>query len=75
MLNFSVYILEFGKWDYRAHLVDMPAEKVEEFWMYYEQFARKAEKDSALHNDEGTVFIVDWDGFTLTHYATGPGKG
>ena len=42
--------------------------------MYYEQCARRAERDSALHNGEGTCFIVDWDGFSLKHYAAGRGE-
>ena len=69
----AVYVLEFGKWNYRK-FSQMSAEKVEEFWMYYEQCARRAERDSALHNGEGTCFIVDWDGFSLKHYAAGRGE-
>ena len=51
----------------------MPAEKVEEFFMYYEQFYRRARRDSELHHDDGVAIILDWDGFTLSEYASGPG--
>ena len=52
----------------------MPKEQVEEFWKYYEQYARRLEKDAALCNNQGTVFIADWDGFSLGHYASSSGK-
>ena len=52
----------------------MPKEKVEEFWKYYEQYARRLEKDMAMSKGQGTVFIVDWDGFSLAHYASRSGK-
>ena len=71
--NVPVYVVEFGKWDYRS-LVQMSPKKIEEFWMYFEQCARRAERDSASSNNEGTVFILDWDGFNLKSYASARGR-
>ena len=70
---FAVYVMEFGKWNYRA-LTHLSPEQIEDFWMYYEQCARRAERDSALRKNGGNVFLLDWDGFSLANYASGPGK-
>ena len=53
----------------------MPKEKVQEFWKYYEQCVRRAERDSRLNGSTtGTVFLTDWDGFELRNYADEPGE-
>ena len=53
--------------------MEYPRSLVEEFWMYYEQHARRLERDAAINNDDGVVTIVDWDYFSLTHFATAEG--
>ena len=68
-----VYIVPFGKWNYRT-LMEFPKNLEEEFWKYYEQHARRLERDAAVNNDDGVVAIVDWDCFTLAHFATPEGK-
>lgn len=65
--------MEFGKWNYRE-LAHKPKEIIDEFWKYYEQFARRAESDGALNKDQGNVFILDWEGFSLTNYASPQGN-
>ena len=66
-----MYVVQFGKWDYRA-LADKPKEKRTEFWAcYFEQFIRRGMKDGG---EEGTVEIVDFDGFSLSHHASKDGE-
>lgn len=65
--------MDFGKWNYRdlAHKSD---EKIEEFWKFYEQYILRIERDAAVNNHQGVVFILDWDGFSLGNYASARGK-
>ena len=65
-----VYVPEFGKWDFRH----WPADRMDEFWKYWEQYVRFHERDAKLNGDQGAVCIVDWDGFELTHHASPNGK-
>ena len=65
--------MEFGKWNYRD-LAHKPPEFIDEFWKYYEQLARRQERDAAMNKDQGVVLILDWDGFSLTNYASQQGN-
>ena len=73
MLAFTVHIVGFGKFDLRG-LAASPREKIEEFWISYERWTRIQERDAALNNDQGFVLIVDFDGFSLGHYASSNGE-
>ena len=66
-----MYVVDFGKWDYRD-LAEKPKERLTEFWtFYYEQFVRRQKKDAG---EEGMVEIVDWDGFRLSNHASKDGE-
>ena len=69
---FIVYVVQFGKWDFRGW-AQKPEEKVEEFWKYFEQYVKRHEKDGERNGGEGVVDIVDWDGFSLSHHASKKG--
>ena len=45
-------------------------EKQYEFWKYYEQGSRIQENDAAINNNQGIVLILDFDGYTLKHFAS-----
>ena len=62
--HLEVYVVEFGKWNYRA-LDYLGKDKREELYKYFEQLSRRAERDAAICDDHGTSFIADWDGFAL----------
>ena len=51
-----------------------PKEKQDEFWKYYEQGSRLQEKDAAMNDNQGIVLILDFDGFTLKHFASKDGS-
>ena len=68
----TVYIAEFGKFNFRA-MAAMPEEWKAEVWKGWEQWTRLMERDSALNNGEGIVIIVDFDGFSLANYASPEG--
>ena len=68
-----MYVLEFGKWNYRD-LARKPEEKIQEFWKYFEQYARRVQRDAAVNNHQGTACITDYDGFRLAEYASSSGK-
>ena len=70
-LNSAVYIVEYGKWNPRE-FTQLSKEKVQELLKFYEQFVRRGERDGSLNNNQGVVVIVDYDGFGLKHYASGP---
>ena len=61
-----VYATDFGKWNYR----EWPAERIEEFWKYFDQMVRFHERDAKLSGGQGVVSIVDFDGFELNHHAS-----
>ena len=65
-----MYVVEYGHWDYR----DWPADRLDEFWKYYERVVRLCERDAKLSGGEGMVAIIDFDDFQLTHYASSKGK-
>ena len=71
--HFSVYILEFGNFDYRKW-AEKPVEKQDEFWKAYEQWIRFMERDAALNGGQGTVFIADFEGHSLSSYASKSGN-
>ena len=68
-LHSLVYVTEFGKWNYRH----WPTARVDEFWKYHEQLIRLHEKDAKMSGGQGTVCIMDWDGFQLKHHASQTG--
>ena len=49
-------------------------EKQEEFWKAYEQWTRFLEKDGAENKNRGIVYIVDFDEYSLAHYASKAGN-
>ena len=61
---------EFGKWDFRH----WPADRMADFWKYFEQYVRFHERDSKVGGGKGAVCVVDFDGFKLTHHASPNGK-
>ena len=73
MQLWTVYVLEFGNFDFRKWAAK-PQEKQDEFWKAYEQRICFQEKDAALNNDQGIVYIVDFDGYNLAHYASEGGN-
>ena len=76
LLNISwsiVFVMEFGKWDYRG-LADLPQDELDDFHKYYHQFVRRVSREAAANNDQGVVFICDWDGFALRNYASSKGS-
>ena len=73
ILIHAVYLVEFGKWDYRQW-ARKPEEKLVEFWKFFEQFVRRQEKDAKANNGQGMVQLVDWDGFALSHHSSPHGE-
>ena len=69
----QVYILEFGKWSYRA-LGQLSEERREEFWSYFAQLVLRTGRDAKVCNDQGVVYVDDFEGFSLQHYASKTGK-
>ena len=67
----TVYIIEFGKWNYREWALKSD-EKIAEFWTYIEQCIRRHKKDA--DEGKGAVDIVDWDGFSLSNHASKDGE-
>ena len=65
--------MDFGNWNYRD-LAREPEATIKEFWKYFEQYVRRVQRDGALKGHQGTVFLLDWDGFHLEEYASGSGK-
>ena len=70
---YTVHVVEFGKHNFRR-LATQPKEKVDELWKSWEQWTRVMEKDAALNNGQGIVLILDFDGFSLAHYASQEGN-
>ena len=66
----TVYVIEFGNWDYREW-AQKPEEKLNEFWKHFEQHIRRQSKDGG---EDGVVEIVDWEGFSLSHHASRDGE-
>ena len=65
--------MEYGKWNYRE-IAALPADELEAFVKHYEQFIRRVSKAGAENNGQGIVFICDWNGFTLSHFASSGGE-
>ena len=74
-LNLSnpVYVLEWGKWNFRV-LGNLPKDELESYNRYEEKLIRQALKDEAADNGEGVIIIIDWDGFSFTHFASAHGQ-
>lgn len=68
-----MHVLEFGNFDLRKWAAK-PKDKIEEFWRAYEQWLRFQEKDASLNSNQGMVILMDFDGFTLAHFASQQGK-
>ena len=66
----AVYVIEFGKWDYREW-AQKPEEKLKEFWKHFEKHIQLQSKDGG---EDGVVEIVDWEGFSLSHHASRDGE-
>ena len=47
-----------------------PKGKQKEFWKYFAQLFLRAEEDAKMCNGRGDVFIEDFEGFSLKHYAS-----
>ena len=68
----TVHVVEFGKYNFRA-FGKSPEEEFAELSKSWEQWTRVMEKDAALNNGQGIVLIVDFDGFSLAHFASQTG--
>ena len=62
-----VYVLEFGKWSYRA-LGQLSEERRAEFWKYFAQLLLRTQRDATMCNEQGVIYIDDMDTFRLEHY-------
>ena len=62
-----VFVLEFGKWDYRK-ISSLSHEDVVNFHRHAEKLARSMIKAGQDHG--GSVLIADMDNFSLSSYAS-----
>ena len=69
----TVHVVEIGVVYFRKW-ASSPRQKQEEFWKSYDWWTRVEERDAALNNNQGVVFILDYAGYTLKSMASVEGN-
>ena len=64
----------YGRRNFHELMVKGTDEEVQAIDKYLEKAVDRYSRDAKASNDDGAVFIFDWDGFGLLNYAHPEGK-
>ena len=64
----------YGRWNFRDLVVRGTDEEVQAIDKYLQQVVDRFARDAEANNNDGSVFIFDYDGFGLSNYAHPEGK-
>ena len=67
--EFVVYLVPYGHWNFRDLIIHGTEEEVQGIDKYLEQVVDRFSRDAEANNNDGAVFIFDYDGFGLGNYA------